>query len=90
MMTNAHPLYRIIFLLVLAPIGAAVTIAALLLFGVEPHAVFFVGFAVRSALNKMGLPSPKSAGVLSTVFVWWVIIVIAGLAWERHRRQSRA
>lgn len=36
MMARARPVYRVIFLLVLAPVGAAVTIGALLLFGVDP------------------------------------------------------
>jgi hypothetical protein len=76
-----RPVYRAIFLLVLAPIGAAVTVGALLLFGVDPHVVFFVGFAVKSWLH-----APNAVGVLSTVFLWWVVIVVVGLAWERRRR----
>lgn len=87
MLARARPVYRVIFLLVLAPVGAAVTIAALLLFGVDPHVVFFVGFAIKSGLNRVALHAPNSVGVLSTVFVWWVIIVVVGLAWERRRRQ---
>lgn len=64
MLARARPVYRVIFLLVLAPVGAAVTVAALLLFGVDPHVVFFVGFAVKSGLNRMGLHAPNSVGVL--------------------------
>jgi hypothetical protein len=43
-----RPVYRVIFLAVLAPIGAAVTVGVLLLFGAEPHRVFWFGFVVRS------------------------------------------
>src|SRR6185503_4803578 len=40
-----------IALFVVAPIGAAVIISVLLLFGVTPHLVFLPGFAVRNALG---------------------------------------
>lgn len=87
MVSRDRPIYRVIFLFVLAPVGAAVTVAALLLFGVKPRVVFFVGFAVRSWLNELGVHAPNSVGVLSTVFLWWAVIVVLGLAWERRRRQ---
>jgi len=89
MTARDRPVYRIIFLVVLAPIGAAVTIGVLLLFGVEPHRVFWFGFVVKSWLRALGLPAPNAAGVLSTVFLWWVGIAALGLAWERFRRQGR-
>ena len=38
MIMRSHPVYLGIFLVVLAPIGAAVLVTALLLFGVEPSA----------------------------------------------------
>lgn len=87
MVARDRPIYRVIFLVVLAPIGAAVTVAALLLFGVAPHAVFSFGFAVKSWLRALGIPAPNSVGVLSTVFLWWVVIAAVGLAWERWRRR---
>ena len=82
-----RPIYRAIFLLVLAPIGAAVLIAALLLFGVEPRLVFFAGHLVRGWLEAAGVQAPNAVGVLTTVFFWWVVIVIIGLAWERLQRR---
>jgi hypothetical protein len=84
---RARSVYRFILLLVLAPVGAAVTMGALLLFRVDPQAVFLVGFAVKSGLNRVGLPAPNSVGVLSTLVGWWLMIVVVGLAWERRRRQ---
>lgn len=87
MVTRDRPIYRIIFLVVLAPIGAAVTVGALLLFGVGPHVVFFPGLLVKSWLKALGFHAPNAVGVLTTVFVWWVVIVAVGLAWERRRRR---
>jgi hypothetical protein len=86
MAARERPVYRAIFLLVLAPIGAVVLIAALLLFGVHPPAVFFIGFAVKAALAGIGIHAPNAVGVLSTVFFWWAVIAMLGLAWERSRR----
>ena len=83
-----RPIYRLIFLVVIAPIGAAVTVAALLLFGVDPHTVFLPGHLVMSWLEALGVHAPNSVGVLTTVFFWWAVIVAAGLAWERRRRQK--
>lgn len=67
-------------LFVIAPIGAAVIISVLLLFGVTPHLVFLPGFAVRNAL---GLHTPNAVGVLVTLIAWWAIIVIV---WVGVRR----
>ncbi len=88
MMNRDRPIYRVIFLVVLAPVGAAVIVATLLLFGAEPRLVFIVGHAVKSALKSLGVQAPNSVGVLSTVFLWWVVIVLIGLAWERGRRRT--
>ena len=89
MVTDERPIYRTIFLVVLAPIGAAVIVAALLLLGVKPHTVFLPGFIVRSWIEALGLHAPNAVGVLSTVFLWWVVIALAGLAWERGRALNR-
>ena len=72
-------LYLAIFVFVLAPIGAAVAVAAMLLFGVKPHSVFAIGFAIKAAL---GPHTPNAIGVIGTVATWWVLIVILGLIWE--------
>ena len=85
---NESPLYRVIFVCVLAPVAAAVVVSVILLFGVSPHSVFYVGFAVRSWLKSIGAPAPNAVGVLATVFVWWVVIVAIGLLWERRRRRT--
>jgi hypothetical protein len=76
-----------IALLVVAPIGAAVIISVLLLFGVTPHLVFLPGFAVRSKLASLGFHAPNAVGVLTTLAVWWAIIVIVWLAVRRLWRR---
>jgi hypothetical protein len=83
MPARQHPLYRAIFVLLLAPVAAAVVVSVLLLFGVPAHIVFFAGFALKSWLN-----APNAVGVLATVFIWWAVIVAIGLLWERRRRRS--
>lgn len=88
MVDRDRPVYRVIFLVVVAPIGAAVTVSALLLFGVAPPVVFFFGLAVKSWLRALGIEAPNAVGVLSTMFFWWVVIVAIGLAWERWRRRA--
>ena len=74
-------------LLLVAPIGAAVLISALLLFGVEPHLVFLPGFVVKSRLEAFGFHVANRVAVLSTVVFWWAIIVSVWLAvrglWRR-------
>lgn len=82
MVAPDRPIYRAIFLLVLAPIGAAVLIGALLLFGAPPRLVFLPGHFVKSWLH-----APNAVGVLVTVFFWWIPIAAAGLLWERRRRR---
>ena len=88
MPSRERPFYRVIFVCVLAPVAAAVVVSVLLLFGVKPHVVFYAGFAVRSWLKSIGAPAPNAAGVLATVFVWWVVIVAIGLLWDRRRRRN--
>jgi len=77
-------------LFVVAPIGVAVVISALLLFGVTPHLVFLPGFAVRAKLDSLGFHAPNAAGVVVTLVVWWAILVILWLAvrklWTRRPR----
>ena len=87
-MNRDRPIYRLIFLIVLAPVGAAVIVLALLLFGAEPRVVFIVGHAVKSGLMSLGVQAPNWVGVLSTVFLWWLVIVVIGLAWERARQRT--
>ena len=77
-----------IALLVIAPIGAAVVISVLLLFGVTPHLVFLPGFAVRSKLSALGFHAPNAVGVLVTVVAWWAVIVIVWLAVRRFWRKA--
>jgi hypothetical protein len=81
MVARDRAIYRAVFLFVLAPIGAAVIVGALLLLGVDPRRVFYIGFAVKSWLH-----APNAVGVLTTVFFWWVVIVALGLVWERRRK----
>ena len=86
MVAREHPIYRALFVFVLAPIAAAVVISALLLFGVEARVVFFVGLRIKTWLSAAGVHAPNAVGVLATVFVFWIPIVVAGLLWERSRR----
>ena len=88
MIRGSRPLLIAIALFVVAPIGAAVIISVLLLFGVTPHLVFLPGFAVRAKLAALGVHTPNGVGVLITLVVWWAIIVIVWLTvrrvWRRH------
>ena len=84
-MARSDRLYLAIYVFVLAPIGAVVAVCAMLLFGVKPHSVFAPGFAIKSAF---GPRVPNAVGVAATVAIWWVAIVIAGLAWERLRTRK--
>ena len=84
---RAGRLYLLIFLFVIAPIGAVVVISALLLFGVTPHTVFAPGFAIKSLFDAGGIRVPNRVAVAGTAFCWWAVIAVIGLAWEwrRHR-----
>lgn len=86
MAARAHPLFFAIFALIVAPIGAAVVVAVFLLFGVRPHTVFAPGWAVKGFLEGRGVHAPNAVGILSTVAMWWLLIVLAGFAWDRLRR----
>jgi hypothetical protein len=77
----------VVALFVIAPIGAAVIISVLLLFGVTPHLVFLPGFAVRSRLATLGFHAPNAVGVLVTLVIWWAIIVIVWLVVRRLWRR---
>jgi hypothetical protein len=70
-------------LLIVAPIGAAVIITVLLLFGATPHLVFLPGFAVRSKLAALGFHTPNAVGVVVTLIAWWAILMIVWLVVRR-------
>jgi hypothetical protein len=76
-----------VFLLLLAPLGAAVFVAVLLLFGVKPAAVFAPGFALQAFLTSAGLHVANRVGVASTVLLWWIVFAALGLAWDRRKRR---
>ena len=85
MIHRAHPAFFVIFVAIVAPVGAAVLIGAVLLYGAPPHLVFAPGHAVQSVLEACGVHAPNAVGVVSTVALWWLAIVVAGAAWERRR-----
>jgi hypothetical protein len=88
MVASSPAVLRVVALLIVAPIGAAVVISALLLFGVDPHLVFLPGFFVKSRLEALGIHAPNAVGVLSTVVLWWGIIVLVWLALRRLWRRA--
>jgi hypothetical protein len=88
MVAGSPAVLRVVALLLVAPIGAAVIIAALLLFGVDPHLVFLPGFFVKARLEALGFHAPNAVGVLTTVAVWWAIIVLVWLTLRRVLRRS--
>ena len=59
----------------LTVILAVVIIAVLRLFGVPLRVVFTPGFVVKSWLTSFGVHAPNAVGGLTTVAVFWVIIV---------------
>ncbi len=75
-------------LLVVAPVGAAVIIAALLLFGVDAHLVFLPGHFVIGRLQAIGFHPANRVGVLTTVALWWAIIVTVWIALRRLFRRA--
>ena len=77
-----------VFLLIVAPVASAVIIAVLLLFHVPPPVVFAPGRAVKSLFEAAGAHPPNAVAVLSTAFTYWLIIAIAGFAWERRKIDS--
>ena len=89
MLRNSRAVLTAVALFVVAPIGAAVIISVLLLFGVTPHLVFLPGFAVRTELAALGVHAPNAVGVLVTLIVWWAIIVIVWLTVRRFWRRPQ-
>jgi len=88
MVARSPAVLTVLALFVVAPIGAAVVISALLLFGVTPHLVFLPGFFVRAKMEALGFHAPNAVGVLTTVVFWWVIIVLVWLAARRVLRRA--
>jgi hypothetical protein len=71
--TGGH--VRTLAFIVLSGVLAVVLITTLLLLGVQPRAVFTVGFLVRSWCEALGFHAPNAVGVVSTVIVTWACIV---------------
>ncbi len=88
MAVTARTVLALVALLVVAPVGSAVVITALLLFGVKPHLVFLPGFFVKSRLEAFGLHVPNAVAIMSTVVLWWAIIVSVWLALRRLLRRA--
>ena len=88
--SRADTAFFAIFLVVLAPIGATVLVAALLLLGVEPRIVFAPGRAIRSLLELCGFHVANRVAVAGTVASCWAVFAALGLAWERRRRRRDA
>jgi hypothetical protein len=88
-MTGSSRTLTAIALFVVAPIGAAVVISALLLFGATPHTVFLPGFFVRAKLAALGIHAPNGVGVVTTLIVWWAILVVLWLVVRRLWRMER-
>ena len=87
-MTDRSRLLSLIALLIVAPIGAAVVISALLLLGVQPHTVFLFGFFVKGKMAALGFHAPKAVGVLATAALWWAIIVLVWLTLRKLVRRA--
>jgi hypothetical protein len=90
MIDRGHPVFLAIFLLILAPIGAAVVVSTLLLLGVQPRVVFAPGWAVKSLLEVCGVHVANRVAVASTVTFFWAVFAVLGLAWEWLRRRTAA
>jgi hypothetical protein len=86
MAVTSNRVLTLVALFVIAPIGAAVVISVLLLFGATPHLVFLPGFVVRTKLTALGFHTPNAVGVLVTLIAWWVMFVIV---WVTVRRVWR-
>ena len=90
MTARRHPLFLGVFLVVLAPIGAVVSISVLILFGIEPRVVFAPGRAVQSLFESIGFHVANRVPVASTAILWWALFAFLGLAWEWHRKRIAA
>jgi hypothetical protein len=88
MVAGSPTVLRMVALFVVAPIGAAVVISALLLFGVTPRLVFLPGFFVRARIEALGFHAPNAVGVLTTLVFWWAIIVLVWLAARKLLRRA--
>ena len=84
---SSHRLFLAIFVFVLAPIASVVLITAMLLFGVDPPTVFAPGFAVKSLAVRAGFAVANRVAVASTAAFWWLIVVVAGVLWDRRPRR---
>lgn len=89
-LARSHPAFLMIFLAVLAPIGAVVVVTVLLLFGVTPATVFAPGRALKSLLESGGHHVANRVAVAGTVAFWWLLIAGAGLLWEWGRGRRSA
>ncbi|HSP34371.1 MAG TPA: hypothetical protein VLU46_08655 [Thermoanaerobaculia bacterium] len=78
-----------VFVFVVAPIGAAVAISVLLLFGASPPLVFTPGRALVGGMARVGIHVPRAFGVLATVASFWFVIVVLGLLFDRLRGYPR-
>lgn len=78
----------LVALLLLALVIATLIIGTLLLLGVDPHLVFLPGHFVRSRIEALGSRVPNRVGVLTTVFVWWAIVVSVWLGLRRLTRRD--
>jgi len=87
MAARSPAVLRLVALLIVAPIAAAVIISVLLLFGAEPHLVFLPGLFVKSRLEAFGFHVAKQVGVLVTEFFWWMIVVLLWLGLRRLLRR---
>jgi len=88
MTVTSDRVLTLVALFVIAPIGAAVVISVLLLFGVTPRVVFLPGFLVRTNLATLGFHAPNAVGVLVTVIAWWVMFVVVWLVVRRVWRRG--
>jgi len=85
MTRRSNAAFFVLFVTVVAPLGAAVIVAALLLFGMHPRAVFAPGWALLSFLQSRHVHAPNAVGVAATTALWWLLIVVLGVAWDRRR-----
>lgn len=86
---RSNRLWLAIFVFVVAPLGAAVLISVLLLFGVAPPLVFTPGRAFVAGFARAGIHLPRPFGVLVTVASFWIVIVALGLLLSRLRAHRR-
>ena len=83
MAVSSRAVLALVALLLLAPVLSVVIITTLLLLGVAPHWVFLPGLFLKSRIEAFGYHVPNAVGVVTTVIVWWAIVVSAWLALRR-------